>query len=923
MKHAPRARTAALLIAVALVAACGKPGPEAQIASARADLQRRDPQAAIVRLKTVLQDQPESGPARLLLGRALFEQGDPASAAAELQKALDLKHPPSEVLPTLARAMLQQGLARKLIEQHGATTLPDTEANAELRTTIAAAHYSLGARAAGDRELDAALAASPQSAPARNLRTRVMAIGGQIPAAIALNDEVLKALPQDPEAWQLRGMLLLASKKDSAGALAAYRKSLSFHPRQPGVHEGVVALLMRDKQLDAAEAQVAEMRKVLPTHPLTYLLAGQVALAKKDYPKAKDLAQRLMKNLREDPAVLLFASEVEFRAGSLRQAETHLGKLLGKAPDNAGARQLFAQVQLRLGQAPLALETLRPLLEQPAVPAQTLVAAATAHLQLGDNAAAEAFYVRASKADPDDVRSRIALALSQIGRGQTSGFAELDRLSEADTGGIDADLAAVAAHARRKEFDAALKAVDRIEKKQPGKALSAHLQGRMLRMTGDRAGARRSFERALQIDSQYVIAAADLAELDVAEQQPQKARARLEAILTANPRNEAARLALIDLYARSDSDTEAMLKLINEALAANPMLSRPRLLLVHHYLRTNKVALAMAAAQDGIAAKPGSPELLDALAQAQSRMGDTQQAIVTYNKLAALQPKSAFPHLRLAAIHARNKNQAGALQSLNKALAIAPELLLAQRALVSQHLGENKHADALAVARLVRQQRPKEPAGYVLEGDIEADRRAWSAAIVAYRAGLKNAPSTELAVRLHGMLIRNGKPDEAQSFASAWRAEHPKDALFVLGLGEQALAGRKLPEAEKYFREALQRLPDSPMALNNLAFVLAMRGEPESIALAERAIKLKPNEATLYDTLSLAQASNKQLERAIETQKKAIDLTSDQDLMRLRLAKLYLQADRKALAKEQLQQLEARSAIPQVKTEAKELLKTL
>ena len=56
-----------------------------------------------------------------------------------------------------------------------------------------------------------------------------------------------------------------------------------------------------------------------------------------------------------------------------------------------------------------------------------------------------------------------------------------------------------------------MKAIDGLEKKQPDKPLAANLRGRTLLAKKDVPGARKSFERALEIDPMFFPAVASLA----------------------------------------------------------------------------------------------------------------------------------------------------------------------------------------------------------------------------------------------------------------------------------------------------------------------------------------------------------------------------------------------------------------------------
>ncbi len=63
------------------------------IASAEALLDKRDAVGAIIQRKSALEKNPHSGKARLVMGQALLQGGDPVTAQIELFKALDAEAP--------------------------------------------------------------------------------------------------------------------------------------------------------------------------------------------------------------------------------------------------------------------------------------------------------------------------------------------------------------------------------------------------------------------------------------------------------------------------------------------------------------------------------------------------------------------------------------------------------------------------------------------------------------------------------------------------------------------------------------------------------------------------------------------------------------------------------------------------------------
>ena len=72
-------------------------------------------------------------------------------------------------------------------------------------------------------------------------------------------------------------------------------------------------------------------------------------------------------------------------------------------------------------------------------------------------------------------------------------------------------------------------------------------------------------------------------------------------------------------------------------------------------------------------------EFKDRLSRVQQASGNFNQAIPTLLRVAALQPDSALPHLRLAEAHMANKNVDAAVASGRRAMEADPRSLPAQR----------------------------------------------------------------------------------------------------------------------------------------------------------------------------------------------------------------------------------------------------
>lgn len=905
-----------------LLTACGEK-PEILLASAKNYLAKKESRAAIIQVKNVLQINPDMPEARFLLGSAMLQSGDFAGAEAELRKALHLKYPLDAVVPPLAKALLAKGQAKMVIDEFSKTELTQAPAQADLLTSLVTAYALQGNMEQSKASLNAALQAQPGYPPALMQQALEKANRHDFDGALALVDEVISKAPDNYEAWKLKGDIHLYAKKQTNEALAAYQKTVQIKNDFLAGHSAVITTLMlQGKQVEAAE-QIAQLKKIAPNHPRTQYHEAQWAFEKKDYKLARTLAQQVLQSSPSNALALQLAGAIELQGNSLPQAQIYLGQALKAVPTLTLARRLLVVTYLRSGQTGKAMETLLPGLTMEPMDPNLLPVAGEVYLQSGDTQKAEQYFTQASQRNPGNAKNKTSVALVHMMNGATdSAFEELHDIAVSDTG-TTADLALISTHLSRREFDMALQAIDALEKKQPGKPLALQLRAQVLLAKKDVTGARKNFEHALAIDPSYFPAAAGLAGLDMADKNPEKAKMRMAAVLAKDPKHNQALLALVELAAKSGATDEEVAQLLGNAVAANPTDVNDRLLQIDFYLHHKDAKGALSAAQNAVAVLPDNPQLLDALGRTQQFSGDFNQATVTYTTLANLQPQSPLPLMRLAGVHIAAKDLNAAYASMRKALSIQPDLLDVQRAMVSLDLGAKRFEDAMATARTVQKQRAKEAVGYLLEGDIHVYGKQWERAATAYRAGLKQVNAPELALKLHTVLVAWGKGAEAEKFSAMWQKDNPKDASFLLYLGDAAVAHNDYSTAESKYAAVVHLQPNSAIAYNNLAWVSGKLKKEGAIAYAEKAISLAPHQPAFLDTLAFLLSDKGQYAKALELQNKALALQPTNALYKLNLAKIHIKGGEKELARKELDALSKLGDKFPAQPEVSSLLKSL
>ena len=904
-----------------VLSACSPGKPPATIEAAQVRLAAGESRAAAIELQSVLQGAPASGQARMLLGKALLNLGDAIGAEVELKKSRDLKQPDAEVVPLLVKAMLEQQRHKQAIDQFGTLDLKDAPAQDELNATLASAWARLGKRDKARSLVDAVLASSPNHVTALLASARLRATDGKFDEALAEAGKASTLEATSADAWLTLGQIQLLGKRDMDGAAASYKKVLTLRPGAAGAYSTLVAIALLKNDEPGALKVYRDMEKALPRHPQTRVVDIQLALKRKDYIRAKEVALDLLKIAPDNADVLNLAGIAELEMGRVSRAITHFQRAIYLAPELPAPKVGLAHAFLRSGQPKRALALLAPMLARNPDDIGSLTLAADAELQAGNSERAAALFQRALKARPGDAQLRTSLALTQMTQGRAdAALTELRSIATTEQSTV-ADMALISTMMRQRNVPAALDAIEGLAKKLPGSPQPDILRGQVLLGKGDLPGARASYEAALKKEPAHMPAIQGLALIDLREGKVDAAEARFAAALAADPKSTAAMMALVDLKSRRPAAADEVSKLLADAIAASPNDPAPRLKQLQMLLLKRDRKGALGAAQAAVSALPDNAELLGMLGKVQLLAGDANQAVNTFGKLAARDPQSAQPVMYQAEAYVMLKDNAAAERAYRRALELAPNSVEAQRGMIAVSVRANNPTRALEAARGIQRQNPKLGLGYMLEGDIHGKFNDWAAAAKAYRAGLDKGNFVGLSERLHQATAKSKGDAAAQAFATDWIKQHPEDVGLPFYLGNQAMDAGNLERAEAYLAQAVKANTKLVAPINNLAMVKIKLGRSDALATAQQAHALAPDRAEPIDTLVLALRQAKQDVKAVELLQSALAKTPDNPLYRFTLAKIHADAGDKPAARRELELMAASPVAFERKAEADALLK--
>jgi len=164
-----------------------------------------------------------------------------------------------------------------------------------------------------------------------------------------------------------------------------------------------------------------------------------------------------------------------------------------------------------------------------------------------------------------------------------------------------------------------------------------------------------------------------------------------------------------------------------------------------------------------------------------------------------------------------------------------------------------------------------------------------SVLIDAYKALLAKDPENKAFIlALAKLYFQTDKPNMTEDYLKKLTAKYP-DSVEALELLAIALEKQNnLDEAIKCLEKAISIFPDTPGALNNLAWFYLQKGIKldEALKYSQRANELVPDFAHFMDTLAQAYFKKGEKQKALELQKKAIFLDPKLEILQTHLKEM-------------------------------------
>jgi tetratricopeptide (TPR) repeat protein len=217
-------------------------------------------------------------------------------------------------------------------------------------------------------------------------------------------------------------------------------------------------------------------------------------------------------------------------------------------------------------------------------------------------------------------------------------------------------------------------------------------------------------------------------------------------------------------------------------------------------------------------------------------------------------------------------NWDGSIAAFTAAKSLTPDDTEIDAYLVQAHIVARRYDRAEAIARASLSRDADQPrmirlrAQALLKGGKTAEANK-----LLEDGAAKNPDSREFVVGLADLYADQKRTDDALRVLDQARKKFGDDETLTMRVANAYEGGGRIADAERELRKLMADDPLNANAMNSLSYMLAEHGQklPEAVELAQRALKIEPDNPSYLDTLGWALFKHGKTAEAIEPLSKA------------------------------------------------------
>lgn len=888
--------TLAVMLTSVLLSGCSEKSMESHLADARNYASQQQLDAAIVEYKNAIQKAPNAAEPRFELGKLYLQQNNFAAAEKELNKAMDLGHPVSQVIPLLSVAYQQSGAENALAEvDYRAEGMTAVE-SAEVGFYKLQALMQLG-KTEEAQTLLADLSTLDTSSVYKGLiDSYVFVLDNDMEGALAATEALREQAPTNKDVLQQLAKIYLQNGEPEKAA-EVYGVYVSQFPDDVTSKFAYAALLIEIRDLEKAAPIVNDLLTLNENHPLLNTFKGIIESANENYAKALEHLEIAVQNGRSDQVVRLVAGFSAYQIQDFEAAQRHLTMVASSLPDNHPGLRMLADSMLQLGENDEALEVLARVEGEQGIDA-ALFSKASYQLLKDGNVVGAKQMVEKSEAVSATAEDLSRLGVLQLSLNDIDGLVNLEEAVEKAPESVTSQATLLRAYIATNQLDKAKVAAKEWHEQSPETAAPLIYLGNIATAEGAYQEAAQYLDKASGLSDAGNEVTYSRANLLVAEGKKENAIAFIRAFIDENPADVQA-LALWFALAAEEGDGNAVIAHTQTQFSKNKSNLKLRLLLARMYSINGQLDNTVSLLAD-VEGDESSPQVFWNLkGQTLIATNNVKEATAFFDRWLSFYPQDKNAVLGKLLIVDSQKQFKQGLALTDKVLAKRPDAQLTLlKAYFHSRLGQAKPAwdiinsttDDVKALPFVR--------GIIAR--LHLIEKAPEQAVEHAQAAYDATPNTDNALLLVAALEMSGKKEQAFSFLEKHVGAHNNDVQSAMLLAERQIRSDRKAAIDTY-EQVLSKTPDNFVVLNNLAYLAFEDGElKRAEELAKKAVSLQRENADAVDTLAQIYIAkgDKEAALALYEQVSAGPIASDE--VYLNHVELLLVLDKEALAKRRL-----------------------
>ncbi|WP_431067400.1 XrtA/PEP-CTERM system TPR-repeat protein PrsT [Methylotuvimicrobium sp.] len=824
---------------------------------------------AIIHLKNALQHHPDYVSAHILLGEAYLREKDLAGAEVALSRAMKLGADKSLLVRHLAQLYLYQIKYSQLINEIDPEHYSQS-VQSELYVFRGDAYLQLGLIDNAIEEYNTAARKNPASVAPSIGRANALLRKNDFQEASLFADQATLMEPGNAGTWYIKASIKHA-KGELNAAVADYDKALSIDPEHLDARLARIGIFMDQKKDGQAESDLLFVRKTYPFEPkAAYLLSvvlarnGKVDEAAKSLEEADDILSQIKQEfLLQHSQSLLLSALVNYSLNRFEQASVFAKNYIDRFPDHPGVYKLLGTMLLSKNAPDKVIELLNPVIPHAHKDFRLSLILAEAYMKLGRYDKATEMLNLASENTSHVEGGRTDLGLAWLALGQENqGIEELERDFAANPVSGTAGLPLLILYVKRGETGKGMALARQLHLKEPENLTILNMLGIVQAAAGQLTEARNSFEKAAEINSQFLPAQFNLGKLDSAEKKFDKAERRLSELHSKYPQNQAVMIELARVLGNTSNYDEAE-RVLTEAKKINAKSVPVFLAQIDLKLKQQKYSEAVQVARGALALAPEDAGILGALGQAYLSSGNNKQAAVIFERMARNAGFHAERLYDIANLQIAAEDYLNAIESLKNAVLSDEAHVPSRIRLAELQLNYGNPLLALNLAQELVEKYPEKAHGYRLMGDIQRREQNYTGALQHYRTAFGKEKNIDHLMKLYFAYKQAGQNNDAFELLKSWTGDRPDDHAAIAALAEEFLHRNKWHEAQQHFERLSTIYPNDASLMNNLAYIYFQQNDSNALRVAERARELAPELASVNDTLGWILVHEGQIEKGL------------------------------------------------------------